>query len=365
MFRIHMLPAGDGDCFLVETGTAPHRILIDGGRKATASFLRSYLQDLPPREHGPLIDLMVLTHIDGDHIAGLLELIPRLGRADVGEIWFNGLQHARLARGDPPPKLVKPVVPRQEPLLQLDFRQAGEFDDAVTTQGWCWNESFSDKVVAIPAGGSLPVIPLDGGPKITLLGPPREKLGAFAAKWEFWYRNLTAEEDVLPLRPAPELTVAGLPKLATSDNKADDAAPNGTSITFVVEYNGKRALFCADAHPDDLALALERFGGSGRLEFQAIKVAHHGSAANNTSRLIDRLESPLWLISTNGSGHGHPHAEGIARIVLAQSREKKRLLFNYATRFTRPWADSSIEDAWRYKAELPACGQKVTVVDLE
>ena len=39
MFRITMLPAEDGDCLLIETGedAAPHRILIDGGRKRTGT----------------------------------------------------------------------------------------------------------------------------------------------------------------------------------------------------------------------------------------------------------------------------------------------------------------------------------------
>ncbi|MER8460992.1 MBL fold metallo-hydrolase [Mesorhizobium sp. M0522] len=364
MFRIHMLPAADGDCFLIETGTSPHRILIDGGRKATATALLPYLQSALPRRKGPLLNLMVLTHIDGDHIGGLLELMPRMADTDIGEIWFNGLRHARIARGDPPPPLARPAWSRKQPLPVLTFRQANEFDQAVATRGWPWNASFADTVAAVAAEGALPVIPLPDGGKITLLGPPRAKLGAFANEWEFWYRKLSRQHETLGISKSPEVAIDKLPALAAARDVSDTAGPNGTSITFIIEYSEKRALFCADAHPDDVANALIRYGGPQRQRFDAIKVAHHGSAANNTSKLVERLESPLWLVSTNGSGHGHPNAEAMARIVLARASEERRILFNYASKFSQAWADPKIQQACQYKAELPAPGQIATVVDL-
>ncbi|MER9924455.1 hypothetical protein NKJ84_16115 [Mesorhizobium sp. M0048] len=361
MFRIHMLPAADGDCFLVETGSAPHRILIDGGRKATAGAILPYLKSVLSPRRAPLIDLMVLTHIDSDHIGGLLELVPQMTKADIGEIWFNGLRHARIARGDPPPPIPAPV---RKALPVLSFQQANEFDRVVSTCGWRWNASFADTVVAVAAEGALPVVPLPDGGKVTLLGPPRAKLGAFADEWEFWYRKLSAVPVLGGLNKAPILTVGQVPVMAATCDEADTAAPNGTSITFVIEHGQKLALFCADAHPGDLTNALTRFGGPQRQSFDAIKVTHHGSAANNTSMLVNLLESPLWLVSTNGAGHGHPNAPAMARIVLSPALGERRILFNYTSDFNRPWADQTIQEAFHYKAEFPAVEQAATVVDL-
>ncbi|MEA2684952.1 MAG: hypothetical protein QOE93_147, partial [Actinomycetota bacterium] len=67
MLTVEMLPAGYGDAILVTYGTEaePHRILIDGGQArsfpAVSARLRSF--------NGP-IDLLVVTHVDTDHIGG-------------------------------------------------------------------------------------------------------------------------------------------------------------------------------------------------------------------------------------------------------------------------------------------------------
>ncbi|WP_292622093.1 ComEC/Rec2 family competence protein [Mesorhizobium sp.] len=358
MFRIHMLPAGDGDCFLVETGDAPHRILIDGGRSITAGpYLRAMLDSFPNRP-GPKIDLMVLTHIDADHIEGLLTLIPTMNKGDVGEFWFNGLKHVRVANGQ---NAEVPTVIAAKPAERvLSIRQGFELTRMIELLGWPWNSLLPKGVAMINARGPLPAIPLPDG-TITLLGPPQAKLRAFAKEWEFWFRRLFKAAPVLAAIRKP-LTQISLAALAASRDKPDTAKPNGTSITFVIEHKGKRALFCADAHPGDLAEAVTRYGGIGRVYFDAVKVAHHGSAANNTSTLIDRLASPLWLVSSDGSRHSHPDPEAIARILLAPCRDK-RLVFNYRSRFNGVWENPELADQAAYRPIFPT-GPGPTFVDL-
>jgi hypothetical protein len=77
--------------------------------------------------------------------------------------------------------------------------------------------------------------------------------------------------------------------------------------------------------------------------------AHHGSAANNTSQLFDRLEAPLWLVSSSGARHG-PGPEAIARIVLA-GRDGRRLVFNYRSAF-----NNVSSSAGAYRAISPPAG---------
>jgi hypothetical protein len=144
-------------------------------------------------------------------------------------------------------------------------------------------------------------------------------------------------------------------------DEADRARPNGTSIAFIVEAEGKRVLFAADAHPNDLAAAVRNFeAGSERIYFDAIKAAHHGSAKNNTSELIAVLSSPLWLISTNGSKHGHPDPEAIARIVLAPPAHKI-LAFNYRTIQNRVWDDDAIKEVHSYRTKFAQEGRPLFV----
>lgn len=368
MFRIHMLPAQDGDCFLVETGSRPHRILIDGGRRDTAAEIESLLDALDPAERR--IDLMVLTHIDEDHVAGLVKLLASPARLSVGEVWFNGLDHARRADGQrfklrvqPEPA---PAVAEREELAMLGVRSARDFVNALAVRRCSWNALLTDGVAWVEPTVPLPSVPLPEGGRITLLGPPRTKLAAFANSWKGAFERLleseaqeatmlSGREHQLP-PPRPDEIF----RLALNEDAPDTSKVNGTSIVLVIEFGGRRALFAADAHPGDVAVALGRFGGEGRVRFDAVKVAHHGSARNNTSELIDRLDSPLWLISTNGA-HDHPNREAIARILLAPPKGK-RLLFNYPIP-AKTWANACLAKHFDYEMNQPN-SRGVIAVDL-
>ncbi|HET9872812.1 MAG TPA: MBL fold metallo-hydrolase [Propionibacteriaceae bacterium] len=71
--KIKVFFAADGDCLLL-TSADGHHVLVDGGR--TRSFeqhTRPVLQDLVDSGHA--IDLVVVSHIDADHISGVISLL--------------------------------------------------------------------------------------------------------------------------------------------------------------------------------------------------------------------------------------------------------------------------------------------------
>ena len=69
--KIEILPAGAGDCILLEVEKENYRILIDGGYAETYNrYLKQRLQVLATQ--GKRINLLVITHIDSDHIGGIL-----------------------------------------------------------------------------------------------------------------------------------------------------------------------------------------------------------------------------------------------------------------------------------------------------
>src|ERR1017187_10565785 len=94
MFCLEMLPAGNGDAFWIEYGhpDAPHRILIDGGVRGTHKHLRQRIGNLPDGDRR--FDLIVLTHVDADHIAGLLAALEATDLDfNVCDFWMNGWKH--------------------------------------------------------------------------------------------------------------------------------------------------------------------------------------------------------------------------------------------------------------------------------
>ena len=94
MLRIEMLPASQGDCLWIEYGTKakPRRILIDGGTSGSIEPLVDKVKAMPAGSRR--LELLVVTHVDADHIAGVLKFLetPKLGLT-VGEIWFNAYKH--------------------------------------------------------------------------------------------------------------------------------------------------------------------------------------------------------------------------------------------------------------------------------
>ncbi len=73
--KITVFHAADGDCFLVTSSAAPvRRILVDGGRKASyEANTRKVLGKL--RDNDDKLDVICVSHIDDDHISGILRLV--------------------------------------------------------------------------------------------------------------------------------------------------------------------------------------------------------------------------------------------------------------------------------------------------
>jgi len=79
MFRLHIVQAEQGDCLILEYGApaSPRYLLIDGG---PATIYQDHLQGEIEkiRDGGGELDLVMLSHVDDDHVNGLLDLMDEL-----------------------------------------------------------------------------------------------------------------------------------------------------------------------------------------------------------------------------------------------------------------------------------------------
>lgn len=91
MLNIKVLKALNGDCIIISYGKKKeHNVLIDGGQgKVCFRQLCRYIDSL--KKESNKIDLLVLTHIDSDHIDGILRLLSQrnFDFSMIEEIWFN------------------------------------------------------------------------------------------------------------------------------------------------------------------------------------------------------------------------------------------------------------------------------------
>jgi beta-lactamase superfamily II metal-dependent hydrolase len=335
MIRLTMFPARDGDSLFLEYGShgPTRRILIDGGRADTYPDIRQPLADAAG-DAG--LDLLVVTHIDQDHVLGILRLFDDRGRVPIRDVWFNGFGHL----SDSP--------------FEAFGAQDGELlTTALLTQQVNWNRAFATHPVEIGRAFT----PLEDGATITIVSPDRNQLEALIPEWT----TECAKHGLIPGQhpeapPPPGFESFGpvdVDDLADQGFERDSSAPNQTSIGFLFEFEGVRILFTGDADDQRLIDSIRPLAEveGGRLRLDALKVPHHGSRKNLSIDFLDLIDCGTYLISTSGARHGHPDPVAIARI-LKHGGAEKRLVFNYMERAMR-WEIPRLKADYGYSVVKP------------
>jgi beta-lactamase superfamily II metal-dependent hydrolase len=368
MFELEMLPAGHGDCLLLTWGDAdrPRRLLVDGGTAASYPQLAQRLRRIPAAQRR--IDVLVATHIDHDHLGGLVRLLAdqELG-LEIGDVWFNGWAQLQQGIVALPPA---PVDPREEARPERSVADAAYLAFRARSVDLETNASFSGRTVCYERGGALPAIRLDDGLMLTLLSPGVDELRELRAHWE-------AESARKGLDPDDAAQVErGLNKdrryqragefVDTPDASAvhwdelpedlDESVANGSSIALLAEFEGRRCVLAGDAYAPVLESALRRAAadrGEARLRLAAFKLPHHGSKKNVTPTLVQAVACDRFLVSTNGAMFGHPDDVAMRR-VLEHGGAGARLAFNYRNEATGRWTQQPWACAHAGRLDWPA-----------
>ena len=351
-----MLPAQQGDALWMEYGSGAftHRIVFDAGTAPTWTALRAHLSALP--SDGRHVELLVVSHVDSDHIAGSVPLLrdESLG-VEFGDIWFNAWRHL-------PGSALEPMGPVDGEILTglLATRR--------------WNTAWGGDSVVVPEAGKLPTHTLPGGMKLTLLSPGLEQLRLLRPVWEDVIREAGLTPGVPPAETPqiPDLLEALGPDdipdiydLANTSFRQDTAEANGSSIAVLAEYDGSSVILAADAHPDVLLRSVGRLlseRGEARLRVDAFKLPHHGSKRNVSRDLLAALETDNFLFSTDGSRTHHPNPEAIARVLVEHPHP--RLWFNYRSRYSQIWGRDDVLAQYAHAVTFPRNHAAGLVVDL-
>lgn len=373
VFRVKLLPALHGDCVWIEYGEpdALRRVLIDGGPLGAYGALRTEIEKLP-LEHRTF-ELLVVTHIDADHIDGIVKLLlhPELG-VKFREVWFNGWPQIKHL-----PTLAAAAAAQGEGLRGA--LSGSYLDHLLVRSGEGNNARFRGRAVCVADEGALPVVALDGGLELTLLSPTVDKLRDLRATWMQAFRKLGGEPDDAALVQSklakdkrfrgdegPPLAVpSGFDEAAALALDLDDAVANGSSIAFVAEYADRRCAFLGDAHAPLVEKSLRRMArgrDEARLRLAAVKLSHHGSKGNTTPGLMKAIDCRSYLVSTNGSVFNHPDDEAMRCVV--HYAKPARLLFNYCSDRTAGWSNTGPAIDPDYTARYPAHDGEALGLDL-
>ncbi len=352
MFNIELIQAGHGDCIWIEYGTtldSLHRILIDGGTSGTFKRLKKRIEQLTPDKRH--FDLLVITHIDADHIAGVLKLLEEdsLG-VTFGDIWYNGYKHL-------------------SELEHLGVKQAELLSSYLEKSAVNWNQAFGGKAVCIDKEKKFLPILLPGGMKLTLLSPSINELADLKPKWEkeaekagLFLENKLEEKEDLDMRPSGLESLGGvelpdIDSLAESTFEPDTSLPNGSSIALLAEYDGKKMLFSGDAHATVLLNSIKAYLPDCQpLYLDFFKIPHHGSDGNISKELLERIRCSNYLVSTNGAYFKHPDKIALARII-KYGGNKPDIYFNYLSQHNDIWKNSTLQKRYHYRAFYPTSDQ--------
>lgn len=355
MFRVEALPAGPGDALLLEWGPSEadvHRMLIDGGVGSTYPTLRERLSKLPTDDKGRRrIDLLVITHIDNDHIEGIIRLLCdnaiRLAPADV---WFNGW----------------PQVRRPGP-GDLGAKE-GEWLGALLERGRLpWNKAFARRdrrrveVPRVPVGVKLPRRTV-AGLELVLVSPTPTQLDALRDEWEEVVLGAGGKlGDVDAAIRQLEEKGRLLPVMLGS---TDPSVSNKSSIAFTATYGNRCALLTGDGDHVTIAESLRKLAREDKVpvvKVHLFKLCHHGSRYNIGGELLDAMSCKRFLVCTNGAGNArHPNKAAIDLII--NSVPDAKLIFNYRTATTTPWSRRADQETRKYTVRYPQRG--TTVIDV-
>jgi hypothetical protein len=330
MFRMHVVQARYGDCLLLEFGTTdePHYVLVDGGPPRTYErHLRGELIRLAAQQGAATgrLDLVVLSHVDNDHVVGLLDLTSELreqraNRAtelvQIDALWHNAFEDTIGRDSD--------LEVRLESLGAQAMAAAGEARMALTSTGIALQGIGEGRqlrrdalLLSIPVNDGFPdrLVSVDTAPEairvsdlltLRVVGPTLGNLEDLQEEWEEWL-----EEH------ADDIT-SGDPMLAAA---ADRSVPNLSSIMLLaqvdVDSETKTILLTGDGRGDHLLQGLRTVGlldHSSSLHVDVLKVAHHGSDRNASRRFYRKVTADTYVISADGL-HGNPDLATLIWIV--------------------------------------------------
>lgn len=366
--KIISYPAFNGESFLIQLqGDRETNILIDTGYVSTS---KSIIKDLSNLKHRNLkLDLMVLTHIDNDHINGAREILKQEVENEetcIEEIWYNDYFKLIGNLGN----IEKSLLDKKEIQLLNRLKSNGYKEETGVVRssevGFLsaqylvqylvgssleekWNKSFNGEKVCIE---QEPItLQLNEEVEITILGPTRQILEEQYKEWEEhlkqngysqkldWNLDVAKAFEMYSIKKNSTIT-GNRSSLCSSDSTLqklvgfesyDSSIANRSSISCIIHFKGKNFLFLGDSSPIDMEESIEKYLNKQEkkvLECVLIKLPHHGSKYNWSNKLNRLLKCNKYLISSNAQTHMHPDKETIAKIICS-SKEEQIIYCNY------------------------------------
>lgn len=414
--RLTVFPADKGDCLLLR-GADGTNVLIDGG-------MRHSYSDRPAKALGRLgkrkesLRLVCVSHIDQDHISGVLQMmddlvawrvhdyrkkeghkeqLPKAVRPpEIEGIWHNAF-HEQIGKNSGPVErmlaatsALLSALPRKraqeaaderrglatsvKEALQLSRRiRAGQLKIPL-------NKEFDGRLV-MHRDGFRPI--RIGTMRITVIAPFPEDLRSLQKEWNKWLREnqedlkdvqrRAREDEKLLQANELERVMAPLTSQAGVLGRRERVTlPNLASIMLLVEEAGRILLLTGDGHASDILRGLERTGNlapDAGLHVNVLKVQHHGSEHNIDRDFCRRITADRYVFCADGA-HENPDLGAVETIIdsrigtrryRSRNAEAERpfsLLFNSSSSIVEGNQKEHLKEVERFVSDRATPGMK-------
>jgi hypothetical protein len=375
-FVLEILPSPLGAGLLVRYGDAGGRRLavLKGGPRRTLLPRLQQLVTEPDRACPLPIELAVISHFDMDDVEGVLEVLKHLAEktdpgaprlAQIKMLWFNHFFHLF---GSASMSLAKNQVVDIARALQVGL-----------------NEPFDYFVMPSEQGPAK--VTLDGGLDVTVVAPDAKAFKDLYRMFERNARRRSADQDVADTLAEIELGVSALSEGFSSPRidlirapaaltiiqppagGADASTSNLASIVMLVEYGGRKLLFCSDSRCDYIVKGLSQAGyleGDQPLHVDVLVVPHWGSRRNVSVAFFQKVTASHYVIGENQRFRS-PDLETLQMI--GQARAGAPYTIHMADPAGMPWLAGSsnkpgFSDPHAWKAHVAAWGEGPVMIDL-
>lgn len=361
--RLEIFQSSHGDCLLLESNDGK-RILCDGGMKSSMlGFVAPALDALRQAEPQRPIDVVYVSHIDADHIGGILQLLedevewrvfdhhhaegddfdppdrPRPPR--IGNIWHNAFRDLVDENAGP----IEDLLAAAAPVLHATQSQPGiaaAFEMQQISLGVDQALRVSKLVAPEVLGIPLNTLPGVDGPasllmvrdgqgtfrlgdlEIAIVGPTQAELEKLREGWNNWLdrspeairrinseirRHIDEFAQGTGSRPISLFPWEGVPGFRGV------TVPNLASLVLLVREGDTSLLLTGDAQHDILLDQLRAAGQlvAGHLHLTALKVQHHGSEKNMSPEFARTVSADHYIFCGNGQ-NGNPEVDVIQQI---------------------------------------------------
>jgi len=317
IFSLEALRALHGDCLLLHFGEPgdPKSVLIDGGPmpvygetlKPRLLKLREQLIALNRIGQSDALPLALamVSHIDDDHIGGLLALAEDadggLGLAHASwvspkTLWHNTFEELT---GDVPAQALSlgQVPASATAAVVASVQQGQDLRARAEVLGWPINRPFTGLVQA-PAGAAQPVA-LDQATSLLVTDPRAEEVANMRKEWKKQLEKLKKGET----------------EAAKVAAYVDKSPTNLSSIVCLARQGDRKILLTGDARGDLILNALDAAAvtAQGKLHVDILKIPHHGSIRDLGADFFERITADHYVISADGR-YGNPESETLALI---------------------------------------------------